>query len=59
MKNFLKSVVFIVIFLILLTVSIYFLIPQNNINKYDLLDILDYEILEEDDRGKHEQKDEE
>lgn len=49
MKNFVKSVVFIIIFVVLLGVSIYFLIPQNNIRDYSFTNILDYEILEEDD----------
>ena len=49
MKNFIKSVVFILIFVVLLGASIYFLIPQKNLKKYSFLNILDYEILEEDD----------
>lgn len=49
MKNFLKSVIFCLIFVVLLGISIYFLIPQKNIRKYNFINILDYEILEEDD----------
>ncbi len=49
MKNFIKSIIFCIILVVLLTVSIYFLIPQNNIRKYNFLNILDYEILEEED----------
>ena len=49
MKNCLKSIIFCIIFLIILGVSIYFLIPQNNIKKYSFTNILDYEILEEED----------
>lgn len=49
MKNLIKSVVFCIIFLILLGLSIYFLMPWTNINRYKLSNILDYEILEEQD----------
>lgn len=49
MKNFIKSVLFILIFVVLLTVSIYFLMPRKNLDNYSFLNILDYEILEEDD----------
>ena len=49
MKNIIKSICFVLIFIILLTVSIYFLIPRTNINKYKFQDFLDYEILEEED----------
>lgn len=49
MKNVIKSIIFCIILLVLLTISIYFLIPKKNINKYDFIKILDYEILEEED----------
>lgn len=49
MKNVLKSICFISIFLVLLGISIYILLPKNNLFKYSFLNYLDYEILEEDD----------
>ena len=49
MKNIIKSFCFITILLILLAVFMYTVFPKNNISKYSLLDLLDYEILEEKD----------
>jgi len=49
MRNVIKSFCFIIILIILLTVSIFLLIPKNNLYKYNFLDYLDYEILEEKD----------
>ena len=47
MKNIIKSIVFVIIFLIILACSIYFLMPRYNFDKYDVLDVAEYEILEE------------
>ena len=49
MKNVLKSIIFCIIFLILLIASIYFLMPHNKFKDYSFTNVLDYEILEEDD----------
>ena len=49
MKNIIKSICFILIFLVLLGTSMFFLIPKQNLYKYNFSDILDYEILEEKD----------
>ena len=47
MKNIVKSILFIIIFVLVFAVSFYFVIPRYNIDKYDILDIAEYEILEE------------
>ncbi len=47
MKNIIKSFVFVIIFIVLLSLSIYFLMPRYNFDKYDVLDVAEYEILEE------------
>ncbi len=49
MRNVIKSFCFILILIVLITVSIYFLIPKKNLYKYSFVDFLDYEILDEDD----------
>ena len=49
MKNLFKSICFILIFLVLLSVSVFILLPKQNLFKYSFLNFLDYEILEEED----------
>ena len=47
MRNLIKSVLFTLIFIIIFSVSFFLLMPRYNIDKYDILDIAEYEILEE------------
>ena len=47
MKNFGKSILFVIIFFVLFVAFSFFLTPQENIKKYGMFKISSYEILEE------------
>ncbi len=47
MKNIVKSICFVVILLVILAVYMFLAVPKYNLDKYNILDIAEYEILEE------------
>lgn len=47
MRNIIKSFCFVIIFLVLLFLYIYLVMPKYNMDKYNMLDIAEFEILEE------------
>ena len=47
MKNLIKSICFIIIFIIISSIYMFLVIPKYNMDKYNILDIAEYEILEE------------